>query len=280
MMKEHLIKLYMWFLNEIKPLIWFFEYRKERNKIVFKPSIIEGFKGKCLILLPHVDDEWMGCSQLLLQKDAEVLLLDMDMPGGDTDSVHDQRKEELKQVEKTTNKPVQKIGSNKVDSLCSIISEWKPNYIFLPFFIDWHDEHIQVMQYLKNALADCANLNRTLKVVGYQVSAPIPGQFITNALLMCKKEWNNKWLLFKSLYPSQEHIPYKRFALQERVNGAFIKSFAAEVFSVNAVAEWFDMYHKLLPTTQEQADLKNNLSSISRIRISTNSILCRKNMII
>lgn len=280
MIKEHLLKIYVWFLNFIKPLKWFMEYKKEKNKIVYKPSILSDFKGKSLILLPHVDDEWMGCSQLLLQQDAEVLLLDMDMPGGDTDSVHNQRKEELIFVEKTTNKPVQKIGSNKVDSLRSIIKEWEPNYIFLPFFIDWHDEHIQVMRYLRSTLENNAYLNQPLKVVGYQVSAPIPGQFITHALPMSKTEWEKKWQLFKSLYPSQKHIPYKRFALQECVNGAYVKSFAAEVFTVNTVTEWLDLFNKLLLTTQEKIDLKNNLSSISRVRNIINSILCRKNMII
>jgi len=279
-MKKFLINLYLWVLNKLKPLKWFIECRKERDKVEYKPSIELGFKGKCLILLPHVDDEWMGCSQLLLQKDLDVLMLDMDMPGGDSDVVHRRRKDELKHVGKTLNKPIQKVGGNKAESLRSIILEWKPNYVFLPFFIDWHEEHIEVMSYLKSALENCFDLKHTLNIVGYQVSAPIPGKFITHVQTMSKKTWKTKWQLFKSFYPSQVRIPYKRFALQERVNGAYSKSFAVEVFSVNTVTDWIESYNRLLPNVQEINELKNNLSSISQIRNTINTIICKKNMII
>ena len=207
-------------------------------------------------------------------------MLDMDMPGGDSEIVHGQRKEELKHVGKALNKPIQNVGDNKAESLRSIILEWKPNYVFLPFFIDWHEEHIEVMSYLKSTLENCYDLKHTLNIVGYQVSAPIPGMFITHVLTMNKTEWNNKWQLFKTLYPSQVHIPYKRFALQERVNGAYSRSFAAEVFSVNTVTEWMELYNRLLPNVQEIKELKKNLSSISQIRNTINTILCKKNMII
>ena len=280
MIKERIIKIYMWCLNVFKPLRWLIECRKERSNIAHQQSIILGFKGRNLILLPHVDDEWIGCSQLLLKPEADVLMLDMDMPGGDTVNVHNQRKEELRHVGKTTNKPIQKVWDDKVESLRSVIEEWKPDSIFLPFFIDWHEEHIKVMQYLKSALEDLNGIDLPLKVAGYQVSAPIPEKYITHALTMNKKEWRNKWTLFKSLYPSQEHIPYKRFALQERVNGAYVKSFAAEVYSVNTVEEWIDLYNRLLPNEQEIKDLRNNLSSISGIRNTINTILCRNNTII
>ena len=280
MMKRIFINLYLRVLNKFKPLKWFIECGKERNRVDFKPSVESGFKGKCLILLPHVDDEWMGCSQVLLRQEADVFMLDMDMPGGDSEIVHGQRKEELKHVGKALNKPIQKVGDNKAESLRSIILEWKPNYVFLPFFIDWHEEHIEVMSYLKSTLENCYDLKNTLNIVGYQVSAPIPGMFITHVLTMNKTEWNNKWQLFKTLYPSQVHIPYKRFALQERVNGAYSRSFAAEVFSVNTVTEWMELYNRLLPNVQEIKELKNNLSSISKIRNTINTILCKKNMII
>lgn len=50
--------------------------------------------GRIMILIPHADDEWIGCSRIIMCKE-DVLLCNMDMKGGDTNFLHQRRYKEL-----------------------------------------------------------------------------------------------------------------------------------------------------------------------------------------
>ena len=144
----------------------------------------------------------------------------MDMNGGDSESVHSLRFSEMKMAANCFKHDIITVKSDKDHALATLINEIKPDFIFVPHYIDWHPEHIEVMKLLASSLENI-NTDR-LKIVMYQVSCPIL-YGITHALPMTKKEWKRKWMFFKEHYPSQLYISHQRFSLNEVINGKYIK---------------------------------------------------------
>ncbi len=266
MIKNILLKIYFFLSQFMRQQRWRMESIVERKKLAANPNIIQNFDGKMLILIPHVDDEWMCSSSLLLNNSKKVLLCDMDMPGGDTEELHHARKEELKNVSEYTGKEVVSVTTNKVESLRLIIESYSPDYIFVPFFIDWHDDHIEVMHILNDALNMIQLDKNNIKIAGYQVSTPIAHQFITHAIPLTKRDWKRKRHLFYQFYHSQKHLSYIRFALQEYINGALLNAYASEVFSVFSIKEWQEYLLVMIPNNCMRENYKRELMSISKMR--------------
>lgn len=243
---------------------WNHEAKREKVGIQHDSSILQTLCGRCLILIPHSDDEWIGCSQVL-QSNNEVVLCNMDMEGGDTENLHKERFYEMSRVAKEFSRRLITIKDNKVELLRKTIIEFNPDFVFLPFFIDWHPEHIAVMRMLSSAIELLDKTEIHFQVVTYQISCPIVNG-ITHALPMSEEEWKHKWSYFKSHYPTQIHIPYLRFSLNEVINGAFIGSFAAEVFCVFEAEEWKSNFSNRIPTKGKIIQLKSKLGSISSMR--------------
>ena len=243
---------------------WEREAKAEKIKIQYDREISQEINGRCLILIPHSDDEWIGCSRII-QSCNEVVLCNMDMSGNDMLSLHNERREEMTSVANFFNREIITIEENKTENLCETIRKVKPDFIFLPHFIDWHPEHIAVMQFLSNAIDLLETTGINFQVVTYQVSCPVV-RGITHALPMSKKEWKCKWYFFKNHYPSQIQIPFQRFSLNETINGVYIGAFAAEVFCVSSSDEWKRRMQKDIPSPEQIIALKSNLGSISSMR--------------
>lgn len=243
---------------------WEREAKAEKNKIQYDSEISQTINGRCLILIPHSDDEWIGCGRII-QSDNEVVLCNMDMSGNDMVSLHNERREEMTRVANFFNREFITIEENKSENLCETIRKVKPDFIFLPHFIDWHPEHIAVMQFLSKAIALLDTTEVNFKVVTYQVSCPIV-QGITHAYPMTKKEWMYKWDFFKHHYPSQLQIPFQRFSINEKINGQYVGAFAAEVCCMFKADEWNVLMQNSIPSPELIIALKNNLGSISSMR--------------
>lgn len=216
-----------------------------------------------MVLIPHADDEWIGCSQII-RKMKSVLLVDTDMDGGDTPSIHNKRKDELRRISEMFNHPLYIIGKNKANDLLQIIEQKSPNYILVPFFYDWHPEHIMVMNVLEQLLK-----SETLKsnVLMYQVSVPIGTKWINRVMPMSKQDLKEKWNVFKNVYKTQLHLPSFRFAMNEHINGFFSRSFAAEVFVHLTGKEWLDQKTNITEKALKDKELiLSNLNNIQKIR--------------
>ena len=187
----------------------------------------------------------------------------MDMSGDDSDSLHQERYIEMQSVQKVYKHQLITIKDNKVDCLNALIKEVTPDFIFIPHFIDWHPEHIEVMRILSLTLKKITDNH--IIIVMYQVSCPILSG-ITHAIPMSKKEWHLKWKFFKKHYPSQLCIPYRRFSLNEVINGKYTKSYAAEVFCSLSSEEWINKIAGEGLNVEQINSLMHNLSSISKMR--------------
>lgn len=260
-LKQMLKRILLWCLQFRKLLLWNLDCKQLRKSIVVQtmPSLPNG--KKTVILIPHADDEWVGCSSLV-KNGSDILLYDMDMNGGDDKVLHEARYNELSKISTLYNKPLLKVGLSRPLSLIEIIKKEKPQMICVPFFFDWHPEHIEVMGILRQALL---NLEYDVDIAMYQVSMPIPRNCITHINPMSKIEWKRKWKTFEKIYKSQTGIPYKRFAMNERVNGAVCESYAGEAFVYCGASDWLVNYDEWLLTSDEIKEAFMNLQSIERI---------------
>lgn len=215
-------------------LIWYLEAKNEINSIDKKNKTIKNnLEGKILILIPHPDDEWIGCSTLI--KENEAILVYMNQSGDDSAEIKTKREKELQKIAKKYNKILKSIVSS--EELYRIIEEYKPNFVAVPAYVDWHREHHAVMDILKKALL---NIEFKIKILMYQVSVPMPPFVISHCLPLSKKEWKNKWNEFHDIYKTQKDFPVVRTARNEYINGALVESYAAEAFSILESEKWIE----------------------------------------
>lgn len=218
---------------------------------------------KTLILAPHSDDEWIGCSQII-QGNSEVLICNMDMPGGDSKSLHAMRYQEMVACATRFNRKVETVTSSKrATDLLDIIKTYRPEVVFLPFFSDWHEEHIAVMK----TLASVADFLDGIQIGMYPVSLPLLPRYITHYRPLGKRKLKFKWKTFKTMYRTQAHaLPWRRFAANECINGAFVKTHAAEVYSLMSVREWLNCIEYGMLADSQKHSLTINLNHIARVR--------------
>lgn len=215
-----------------------------------------------LILMPHSDDEWIGCSQILMHF-PHITICNLDMQGGDSDEIHEKRYEESLSLSRRFGGKHITYKTDKTLLLADYLKNERPQYVLLPFFFDWHSEHIEVMNLLRGALN---GVQQKCNIMMYQISVPFPSRFCNFCMPMSKKEQAMKWSIFNSTYKTQNFMPVKRFMANEIINGGYCNSYSAEVFSCCKSDEWLKMYDNMLLDDCERHELKNILNSISKIR--------------
>lgn len=215
------------------------------------------------VLAPHSDDEWIGCSRLLLKNPNNVTVINMDMQGGDSEELHALRFEEMRSVAQKIGYELITAGKSKEEFLCRFLTENSVDVVMLPGYYDWHDEHFAVM----DAFSCAAKKIGYDGLVGmYQVSLPMPECLINYASVMRKKELKRKWSDLKKYYPSQDFLPIKRFMINEHINGGIIVAYAIESYSIMHVKKWQDKYNYNKLTNEEKILLRSNLNRISFVR--------------
>lgn len=165
-----------------------------------------------LIIVPHADDEWVGCSQIIRHvKNVSVLYLNFPQVVKDKNATI--REKELRQCGEEQNFNLHFCEPGDVSKTLRVIRDNKIEQLFFPSFWDWHPDHIQAVQHVVCALSsDDIKLNLYM----YQISCPILS--IKNIYYLKVK---NKWKMFNKYYKSQRHLPVYRFQLHEILNSVF-----------------------------------------------------------
>lgn len=247
-----------------------FRWKKDAKSI--RKIILKGSKkpkrlnllGRILILAPHSDDEWIGCFPLIEKYDCSICC--MDMPGGNDNKTREVRFSEMLNIAELYSRSLLMVGSDKVESLKKIIDEICPAYIALPFFIDWHDEHFMTMNILRGAIS-----NYSGKIICYQVSCPIPMNYVTDFIPMSKTDLKRKWHIFKNNYITQKAFPWKRFMEIEMAEGGYCKSYAANVFFVCDVDDWLKAFD-IIPDLNKISKIISMLNQPKRLFLLVNGI--------
>jgi LmbE family N-acetylglucosaminyl deacetylase len=274
-------------LRKVKSLLSFFimniVWVIQANNIRLKAKIkkISTFKEKSseiFILIPHADDEWIGCSRILKKYHKKVHACFADLTGFNNEELNRQiRKEELNTLLKKYGVNSIDISSNIEEKLLNNIDKFRPKYIFVPYNIDWHDEHHLIINILNKALKKLNSNNKIyineVKICMYQVSVPIPQENITHAIGLSFLELINKWYIFKKIYKSQKNLPSLRFALNEYINGSLNHSFAAEVYSIHHFIDWSEYIDKINLQKGQKQEIIDNINDLLEIRKITNKLL-------
>lgn len=252
---------------------WYREF-KLLSKVILGKSYPQLPEDKYLLLIPHSDDEWMTNSCLMIKKN--VIVVNMNMEGGDSPELHEKRLLELKKSCQIHNRNLITIKINKVENLVKIINKAKPTYIVVPYFVDWHPEHLDVIRILHQAILSFDS-SKSYQVCMYSVSCPMPQEMITHAESLDRNEWIDKWRYFLKQYPTQKKIPYRRFAFMDRIYGAKCNSYASEVYRIVNVEKWKKEFQLFAITEDERIKLRDSLSSLSNLENSVLSIFQRIN---
>lgn len=249
-----------------------------RSKVALNTNINEIPEKSIFILAPHADDEWVGCSQILSHME-NVVICNMSMSGGDSIDLHKLREQEMQNIAQIVKKKlvtIEETREKKVVTLKKLLEENKPEFIAVPFFFDWHKEHIEVMRILRDVIVD---MSIDLNILMYQVSVPIPEQYINYCSRMTRKEHKDKWQVFYKVYQSQLIIPWKRFQYNERILGKMCGAYAAEVFCVESSNDWKRKLEERILREEEQKEIKAKLQDIVVIRKTIEKMIERKNRI-
>ena len=260
--------------NTLTPIKWHFQSLFIRAISSNKGAKLIDTKKKYLILAPHSDDEWIGCSQIILQC-INTTICNMNMQGGDTVEIHNMRYNEMLSVANRFKRKFITLIDDKVANLQNVICQEKPDFILVPHFIDWHPEHLEVMEILKQLVSNGFYMGQILT---YQVSVPFTNGKDCYYLPMNKEQQCFKWKVFFEHYKTQSFMPVKRFIANEYINGANISSNGAELYKQYVAEEWvraMDFFNEHIETRNF---LKKNINNIFSIRRMISSVYKSKSM--
>ncbi|MDO8463185.1 MAG: PIG-L deacetylase family protein [bacterium] len=154
--------------------------------------------NRILVLAPHPDDESIGCGGALLlarRRNAVVHIVHVTCGEADPESVEARmRAEEAQGVVAVLGAtcvaweyPTRAIPPAAAERIREAIVSFRPDVVFLPFFVDDHPDHRRVAELFALAYADTSPL--TTEVWAYQVySAVLPNVIVDITEVMDAKE--------------------------------------------------------------------------------------------
>ena len=214
---------------------WYSYYLKVRIKSSPKQVLLSDewyLKERFLLIAPHADDELLS-SYTLLKRCPKITVYYCGFTGSNRDEKNrKERQREIYNVCKALNIQIIE-GGGACDNLADIVKDY--DAIVLPSIVDWHEEHRKV-SYLLYDMLRYAYVKP--KIYSYSVTVPNENQEVIIASSISKKEQNDKYSLFYKTYHSQKFMPIFRFRINERINGVYTNTFAAEFFSHHPIDEW------------------------------------------
>ena len=256
--------------NVLMPLKWHLEaiYLRHCSRKAIAHLVEVEHDKKYLILAPHSDDEWIGCSQIIMNCPNSIIC-NMDMSGGDSEEIHQKRFDEMQSLAKKFDRKFVPICDNKAEALRKLVSQVKPDFIMVPHFVDWHKEHHQVMHLLETMILQGVYSGTVLT---YQVSVPFVDREHCLFCPMTKEQQKHKWDIFIENYRTQYFMPVERFKACEYINGAAISSYAAELYKSYDSKDWVTAMQESGEDTVTMDRLAQNINDIIRIRRIIGSI--------
>lgn len=221
--------------------------------------------GRILIIVPHADDELIGCYKFMKSTDAKVCLFYCNMTGSNNDENNkDIRKKEFEEL-CHQNGFEYSISDGLIEqSMDEAIREYNPDTIMLPSVVDWHPQHREVNNIAKIVLN---NMSMKPAIVWYPITVPIDSRWVNYYVQMSGQQQKEKWKMFSQVYKSQKNMPLLRFKYNERIAGKEYGEYAAEVFCTMGFDKWLDcleLNEKLVEN--QQSNLKSSINDLIQIR--------------
>lgn len=259
-------------LEKAKQFIYIrYQYIKWKWQIIQrKRTIYSGMKvsfagQRNLYIIPHADDELIGGFSTIVKNCSDFLLFYCGLLGKNQKEENRQtRLREFISLCEAKGFCYVIANRNLEKHIRRILNEYNPENIFIPSMVDWHEEHRLVNKILLKILD---NKKRDVHIVWYQVSVPIPMNYINCYMPQNYHDIKYKWSDFRRFYKSQSHMPIQRFILEARFGGKGTKNYAIEPFVMQDEEEWRFKVEKLDLYNEQLTQLKlriNNLKDIYR----------------
>lgn len=222
--------------------------------------------GNTLIIVPHADDELIGCHGILKKTDKNVWLYYIGHYPIVDEQLRHTRDNELLSLSKLFG--INVISHNDdISNLIDAINRHKITSVFTPDFVDWHEDHQNASLLLKESIP---NLDHQPDIYTYSVTVPFKSHGQLYALPYTRQELSEKWNLFYEIYRSQNFMPVCRFKNQERINAIGLdNAYAAELFRKVSVRE-FMAAAESRPQKDERTHIYSLINSITDIRSFVN----------
>ncbi len=250
---------------------WIFTYKKLIIKHTNIREFIPNKNDKIIIIAPHADDELISSYQFITKYKNNIELFYCGYIGfNKKQSDYDIRLSEFKSFWKREKVKYFVASEDVQQSLNNKLNEVKPDYVFIPYIIDWHFEHRKISEMLLKT--DYSEYT----VVFYQISVPINNQLITYYIPMDKSEHEKKWSDFYVAYKSQRDQPVKRYRCNEKINKLKDrKIYASEVFSLLTYKEFKIMVTSFREriTKKEIQNIKDSINDLFKVREIENETL-------
>lgn len=190
-----------------------------------------------LILAPHADDEWIGCSRAL-QRSEKSTVYYFNFLGKNYSSANEKtRLEEIRKLSKIFSFELI-ISENREDysDFQKLITDKNYSAVFIPFPLDWHPEHIKVNDIAQEIISKSG---KNFNLYFYHISVPIPEVDIRYSYLpLSGSEAKEKIKVFDENYVSQKNTPIRRLVLQNKIWAQGQKFYAAEMYARFQIIEW------------------------------------------
>lgn len=247
--------------------------KKELGSISLQPKTLEEFSLKrVLILCPHADDEWIGCSSVIDSGKYKVDVLYYRLYGYNK-TEENKRVRDGEIAKCAADHKFTLLTSDCIsETLKEMLLSRQYDAVFAPSPIDWHWEHRFVFNTLEEVLSG-SNTEITARIFLYFISVPIfyeKGLYIS---YLDKDEQRNKWKYFDKNYISQK-MPDKRYILQEQLNANDGVHHAAEVFLLLSIQQ-IECLSRFIGKKENAICLdllKNEINDIFQIRTSSKMI--------
>lgn len=217
-MKKVLLRIYRIYRECINVCKWKRQGKKRSISLDNAKAIQDEIKlsadERILIVVPHPDDELIACDGIIRRFKDNVVVFYSGLLGGNN-SEENKRTRTSEFIKYCQSVGVEYVVNNDdiYEGLERIISKNKFKFIFTPSVVDWHEEHRKIFSY---TVEINEKQEQKADVFCYQVTVPIPQEYVTHYLQMTKQEQKRKWKAFKEIYLSQGYMPVQRFKVAER----------------------------------------------------------------
>lgn len=202
-------------VEKIKNYIRIKRWREQISNIPKNVKMQESFDqyNEILILIPHADDEFIGCYNLLQKYTKKITLLFFDLTGSNSDTTN----RDIRKTEFVCYISKMKLNYKIIDcsyyEFESVICKNSYDLIMLPSIIDWHKEHRLMNEFLYRYLYK--RELTTFDIAWYQISVPIAK--VNLGISFNKKQERKMIFEFKKYYKSQANLKIERFILNRSI---------------------------------------------------------------
>ena len=276
MIIKRLRKLHGKIDRKMQSVKWHKDCKKSRVCIDSKHEIRTRSPGKkILVVSPHADDELIGAFCILSRFNQNCEMFYCGLLGYDAENqiIKETRcAEYIKFCESmSTRYHIPSEHNSWINCAAETINQICPDAIIIPSYLDWHWEHRSVcMEILRHLDA----IKYSGEIYMYQVSVPLPENWITDYCLMDRKQSDDKWQKFSEIYISQSYMPIQRYRFAEQVYMLNGKKVMAEPYckiESSEVKSIIDKFEKI--NIQSLDNLKNKIGDLRLIRAECEKIV-------